>query len=301
MDWLECMNTYVKVVEEGSFNGAARRLHTTNSAVSKRIHWLENRVGTQLLKRTTRSLSQTEAGALFYQGCKESMAQWQTMLDDTRSVSGSPKGLLRVGATVAVGSKFLVKYLKDFLDLYPEIRIQLTTTDPGQLPEMNLDVFISRELEQLNSLSVKQMPLLERKIAFYAAPSYIELHGCPNTIDELKHHNVLIWGESPEREYRVSNNQRVMVSGNFSTTNPEALFYAGKSGMGIMIVSEFMIEQEVESGQLVRVLPDIMAEELTIYAYYPNLDREHTRTKLFIDYLKSRLEQHQAQKNANPQ
>ncbi|WP_394243345.1 LysR family transcriptional regulator [Vibrio astriarenae] len=299
MDWLECVNTYVTVIEEGSFNGAARRLHTTSSAVSKRIHWLESRVGTQLLKRTTRSMSQTEAGTLFYQGCVESLARWQTIIDDTRSISGSPKGLLRVGATVAVGSKFLVKYLQDFLELYPDIQVQLTTTTPGQLPEMNLDVFISRELEQLNSLSVKQIPLLERKIAFYAAPSYIKKHGTPTCVEELADHNVLIWGEKPEREYRVSNCKRITVSGNFSTTNPEALFYAGKSGMGIMIVSEFMIEPEVESGQLIRLLPDIMAEELTIYAYYPNLDREHTRTKLFIDYLKARLMEHQAQKNTS--
>ncbi|GAL11698.1 transcriptional regulator LysR family [Vibrio astriarenae] len=189
--------------------------------------------------------------------------------------------------------------MQDFLELYPDIQVQLTTTTPGQLPEMNLDVFISRELEQLNSLSVKQIPLLERKIAFYAAPSYIKKHGTPTCVEELADHNVLIWGEKPEREYRVSNSKRITVSGNFSTTNPEALFYAGKSGMGIMIVSEFMIEPEVESGQLIRLLPDIMAEELTIYAYYPNLDREHTRTKLFIDYLKARLMEHQAQKNAS--
>ncbi|MGL6257965.1 LysR family transcriptional regulator [Vibrio sp. WXL210] len=289
MDWIECVNTYIKVVEEGSFNGAARRLNTTSSAVSKRVSWLEDKIGTQLLRRTTRSLSQTEAGVLFYHGSRKSMEGWQSLVDETRSLSASPKGLLKIGATVAVGSKFLVQYLNEFLELYPDIRIQLITTVPGQIPEMNLDVFISRELEQLNSLSVRQTPLLERQVGLYAAPRYIEKYGQPESLDDLQQHNVLIWGERPEREYRISNNKRLLVSGNFSTTNPEALFYAGKAGMGIMIVSEFMIEQEVQSGQLIRLLPNISAEEQTIYAYYPKLDYEHARTRLFVDYLKQRL------------
>lgn len=289
MDWIECVNTYIKVVEEGSFNGAARRLNTTSSAVSKRVSWLEDKIGTQLLRRTTRSLSQTEAGVLFYHGSRKSIEGWQSLVDETRSLSASPKGLLKIGATVAVGSKFLVQYLNEFLELYPDIRIQLITTVPGQIPEMNLDVFISRELEQLNSLSVRQTPLLERQVGLYAAPRYIEKYGQPESLEDLQHHNVLIWGERPEREYRVLNNKRLLVSGNFSTTNPEALFYAGKAGMGIMIVSEFMIEHEVKRGQLVRLLPDISAEEQTVYAYYPKLDYEHTRTRLFVDYLKQRL------------
>ncbi|CAK4075423.1 LysR family transcriptional regulator [Vibrio sp. MarTm2] len=289
MDWIQSVHSYIRVVDEGSFNGAARKMNTTSSAISKRVHWLEERIGVQLLKRTTRTVTQTEAGALFYERAKMQLEEWQSIVDETRSVSQSPAGLLKIGATLAVGSKFLVQYLNDFLRMYPDIRIQLITTTPGQLPELSLDLFISRELEQLNSLSFKATPLFEHKAGFYASPSYIETHGEPKTIEELTSHNALIWGERPQREITLTQGKRIMLSGNFATTNPEAMFYAAKNSMGILVTNDVMIKDDLNNGTLRRILPNITADEATVYAYYPKLDYQHTRTKLFLDYLKERL------------
>ena len=289
MDWIQSVHSYIRVVDEGSFNGAARKMNTTSSAISKRVHWLEERIGVQLLKRTTRTVTQTEAGALFYERAKMQLESWQSIVDETRSVSQSPAGLLKIGATLAVGSKFLVQYLNDFLQMYPDIRIQLITTTPGQLPELSLDLFISRELEQLNSLSFKATPLFEHRAAFYASPQYLQQHGEPQTVEQLTHHNALIWGERPQREITLSKNKRITLSGNFATTNPEAMFYAAKNSMGILVTNDFMIKDELNTGTLRRILPDITADEATVYAYYPKLDYQHTRTKLFLDYLKERL------------
>ncbi|MGF1711756.1 LysR family transcriptional regulator [Vibrio kagoshimensis] len=289
MDWILSVKSYVKVVDEGSFNGAARSLNTTSSAVSKRVNWLEERIGTQLLKRTTRSISQTEAGALFYQRAKAQLDSWQSIVDETRSVNQTPAGLLKIGATIAVGSKFLVQYLNDFLEQYPDIKIQLITTIPGQLPEMSLDLVLSRELEQLNSLSFKKTPLFEHKATFYAAPSYLKKYGYPADEQELEVHNSLVWGERTTREITISKGKRITLSGNFATTNPEALFHAAKNGMGILLTNQTMIKEELKLGTLVPILPGIKADEAMVYAYYPKLDYEHTRTKLFLDYLKLRL------------
>ncbi|MFB9135769.1 LysR family transcriptional regulator [Vibrio olivae] len=289
MDWIQSVRSYIAVVDESSFNGAARKLDTTSSAISKRIHLLEERIGVQLLKRTTRSVTQTEAGALFYQRAKGQLDSWQSLIDETRSVNQTPAGLLRIGATLAVGSKFLVQYLDDFLHKYPEIRIQLTTTTPGQLPELRLDLFISREIEQLNSLSYKATALFEHKAGFYASPSYIANYGAPQTIQELEQHNSLIWGERTQREIKLSGGERITLSGNFATTNPEALFYAAKNGMGILLTNDVMIKEDLQLNKLTRILPAIHADEATVYAYYPKLEYQHTRTKLFLDYLKQRL------------
>lgn len=289
MDWILSVKSYVRVVDEGSFNGAARSLNTTSSAVSKRVNWLEERIGTQLLKRTTRSISQTEAGALFYQRAKAQLDSWQSIVDETRSVNQTPAGLLKIGATIAVGSKFLVQYLNDFLEQYPDIKIQLITTVPGQLPEMSLDLVLSRELEQLNSLSFKKTPLFEHKATFYAAPSYLEKYGHPSDEQDLEAHNSLIWGERTTREVTISKGKRITLSGNFATTNPEALFHAAKNGMGILLTNKTMIKEELKLGTLMPILPGIKADEAMVYAYYPKLDYEHTRTKLFLDYLKLRL------------
>ncbi|MEZ9304583.1 LysR family transcriptional regulator [Vibrio breoganii] len=294
MDWIQSLKSYVLVVEEGSFNGAARRLSTTSSAVSKRIQWLEDRIGVQLLKRTTRSVTQTEAGALFYDRTKQLLDQLQSVVDETRSVSESPNGMLKIGATIAVGSKFLVHYLDGFLKKYPDIRIQLITTTPGQMPEMSLDLFITRELEHLNSLSFKSKPLFEDRLGFYASPKYLLEHGEPQDTNELQQHNVLIFGEQLHRELKLADGRRLSLNGNFASTNPEAMFHAAKSGMGILISNAVMIQQELMQGSLVKILPDVQAKDTMVYAYYPKLDYEHTRTRLFLDYLQQRLEEEQS-------
>ncbi|WP_070969330.1 LysR family transcriptional regulator [Vibrio sonorensis] len=289
MDWLQSVQSYIRVVEEGSFNGAARKLDTTSSAISKRVHWLEERIGAQLLKRTTRSVTQTEAGALFYERAKVQIEGWQSIVDETRSVSQNPAGLLKIGATLAVGSKFLVQYLDEFQKLYPDIKILLLTTTPGQLPELSLDLFISREIEQLNSLSFKATPLFEYKLGFYASPDYIERFGKPNRPEDLNEHNVLLYGERPFREFRLGPDKRLTLHGKFTTTNVESLFYAAKAGMGILVSSDVMIKEEVKQGQLQKLLPDVTIDESTVYAYYPKLDYDHTRTQLFLDFIKQRL------------
>lgn len=294
MDWIESVKTYIRVVEEGSFNQAARRLNTTSSAVSKRIHFLEERIGVQLLKRTTRSLSQTEAGAMFYQRGKAQVEQWQSLVDETRSVNQTPTGLLRVGATLALGSKFFMRYVDDFLHQYPQIKVQLITTLPGQLPELSFDIYIGREIENLDTLSFRAAPLIDYQSGFYAAPSYLKQYGEPQTIDDLTTHNMLIWGEKVDREVRLTTlgerSKKVRLTGNFSTTNPEALFHSAKRGMGIILSNQVMLQEEIERGELVRVLPNVTSDHTRVYAYYPKLDYEHTRTQLFVEYLKQRLE-----------
>ncbi|MFH0258081.1 LysR family transcriptional regulator [Vibrio rumoiensis] len=294
MDWIESVKTYIRVVEEGSFNQAARRLNTTSSAVSKRIHFLEERIGVQLLKRTTRSLSQTEAGAMFYQRGKAQVEQWQSLVDETRSVNQTPTGLLRVGATLALGSKFFMRYVDDFLHQYPQIKVQLITTLPGQLPELSFDIYIGREIENLDTLSFRAAPLIDYQSGFYAAPSYLKQYGEPQTMDDLAAHNMLIWGEKVDREVRLTTlgerSKKVRLTGNFSTTNPEALFHSAKRGMGIILSNQVMLQEEIERGELVRVLPNVTSDHTRVYAYYPKLDYEHTRTQLFVEYLKQRLE-----------
>ncbi|EPA0985910.1 LysR family transcriptional regulator [Vibrio parahaemolyticus] len=291
MDWFQSVQSYIQVVDEGGFNRAAKKLHTTSSAISKRVSWLEERIGVQLLKRTTRSVIQTEAGALFYQRAKAQLEEWRSVVDETRSVNQSPIGQLRIGASLAIGSKFLVQYFSDFLRLYPDINILLLNTTPGQLPELNLDLFISPEIEHLNSLNYKAMPIFEHKLAFYASPEYLSEYGEPKHPEELINHNMLIHGESAYRDLKVSSDMRISLKANFATTNVEALFYAAKEGMGILMSNDVVLREELMNNRLKRILPNITLEKALMYAYYPKLDYQHTRTKLFLDFLKQRLQE----------
>jgi len=291
MDWMLYVRSFIRVVEEGSFTAAARHLNTTSSALSKRIYMLEKRIGVQLLKRTTRSLTLTEAGSVFYQRSQVQLQEWQSLVDETRSVNQVPAGLLRIGAPLATGAKFLVRYLDEFLRQYPQIKVKLVTTAPGQLPDLNLDIFISRELEQLNSLSFKSSLLFQHQPEFFASPRYLELFGEPKTLEQLKQHNVLIWGEQTSRDVTLSNGQHITLSGNLSTTNPEMLTQAARYGMGILFTGRTIITEELNRGELIHILPELSMETTNVFAYYPKLDFEHTRTRLFLDYLRECLKQ----------
>ena len=162
------------------------------------------------------------------------------------------------------------------------------------MPELSFDIYIGREIENLDTLSFRAAPLVDYQSGFYAAPSYLKKYGAPQTIDDLSNHNMLIWGEKVEREVRLTTlgerSKKVRLTGNFSTTNPEALFHSAKRGMGIILSNQVMLQEEIERGELVRVLSNVTSDHTRVYAYYPKLDYEHTRTQLFVEYLKQRLE-----------
>ena len=111
---------------------------------------------------------------MFYQRGKAQLEQWQSLVDETRSINQTPTGMLRVGATLALGSKFFMRYVDDFLHQYPHIKVQLISTLPGQLPELSFDIYIGREIENLDTLSFRAAPLVDYQSGFYASPIYLK-------------------------------------------------------------------------------------------------------------------------------
>lgn len=289
MDLIQCIETYVQVIQEGSFNAAARKLKTTSSAVSKRIQWLEDKIGIQLLKRTTRSLSITEAGSLFYDRSIKQLDSLQLLFDETRSMNDTPMGKLRIGASAVIGSKFIVRYVKQFIQNYPKVRLQLITTPSWKLPEVSYDIFISREHEQLNSLSLKATPLFEYSAKFYASQKYIDQYGEPSSFEDLVNHNVLICGEGSTRDITDVTGKTITVSGNFSSTNAESLLYCARDGVGIIFASNIGVQSELKKGLLLPILKHVTVDRSQVFAYYPKLEFEHQLSRLFLNYLKKQI------------
>ncbi|WEM42582.1 LysR family transcriptional regulator [Photobacterium sp. DA100] len=289
MDWITCTKSFVTVVDQGSLAQAATKLNTSSSALSKRLAWLEKQLGVQLLKRTTRSLTMTDAGRLFYQRSARLLDDWHQMLAETTSTYGEVSGVLRIGAPLAVGSRLLVNYLAEFIEVYPNIQVELHTITPGQLPDLNLDVFISKELTDFNSSSYIATKLFNFRHGFYAAPSYLEGKPLIDSPDQLAQHNCLMFGtHGHEQEHLFENEVRVRLKGNFTTQNPEALVAAAVAGMGIILAGENTVKRELSKGLLVPVLPELRQPVSSAYAYYPKLDYNHVKTKLFIDFIKAK-------------
>ncbi|MCQ1057119.1 LysR family transcriptional regulator [Photobacterium sp. DNB23_23_1] len=289
MDWITCTKSFVTVVDQGSLAQAATKLNTSSSALSKRLAWLEKQLGVQLLKRTTRSLTMTDAGRLFYQRSARLLDDWHQMLAETTSTYGEVSGVLRIGAPLAVGSRLLVNYLAEFIEVYPNIQVELHTNTPGQLPDLNLDVFISRELTDFNSSSYIATKLFNYSNGFYASPSYLEGKPLIESPEQLAQHNCLMYGtHGHEQEHVFENDIRLRLKGNFTTQNPEALVAAAVAGMGIILSGENTVKRELLKGLLVPVLPELKQPVNSAYAYYPKLDYNHVKTKLFIDFIKAK-------------
>lgn len=289
MDWITCTNSFVMVVNQGSLAQAANKLNTSSSALSKRLSWLEKQLGVQLLKRTTRSLTMTDAGKLFYQRSARLLDDWHQLLAETTSTYGEVSGVLRIGAPLATGSRLLVHYLAEFIKAYPKIQVELHTVTPGQLPDLNLDVFISKALTDFNSSSYIATRLFDFQPGFYAAPSYLEGRPAIEVPEQLAEHNCLLFGtHGHEQEHVFENNLRLRLTGNFTTQNPEALVAAAVAGMGIILIGENTVRRELSKGLLVPVLSQLKQPVSSAYAYYPKLDYNHVKTKLFIDFIKAK-------------
>ncbi|WBA18210.1 LysR family transcriptional regulator [Salinivibrio kushneri] len=290
MDWITCTQSFICVVDHGSLAQAATKLHTSSSALSKRLSWLERQLGVQLLKRTTRSLSMTDAGDLFYHRAKTWVDDWQQLVSETTSTFGEVSGVLRIGAPLVTGNRFLVNFIAEFLEIYPKIKVELTTLTPGQLPDLNLDVVISRELEYFNSASYIAAKLFDFQPGFFAAPAYLERHPPITAPEQLTQHNILLYGNSHQPQERVfEDGTRLQLSGNFVSPNPEALVSAAVIGMGIILGGAGTVRKEIDQGLLVPVLPALKQPRLSAYAYYPKLEYNHTKTKLFIDFIKQKV------------
>ncbi len=258
MDWITCAKSYVTVVDMGSLAQAAAKLQTSSSALSKRLAWLENQLGVQLLKRTTRSLKVTDAGQLFYQRSKHILEDWNQLLAETTSTYGEISGVLRIGAPLAVGSRLIVHYLSEFLEEYPKIQVELHTLTPGQLPDLNLDIMVTRELVDFNSSSYIATRLYDFQLGFYASPMYLARYAPITEPEQLTQHNCLLFAESGHQQERVfEDGLRLRLSGNFSSRNPEALVSAAVSGMGLLLIGETTIRKELDQGLLIPVLPSL--------------------------------------------
>ncbi|WP_087016741.1 LysR family transcriptional regulator [Thaumasiovibrio subtropicus] len=289
MDWITCTKTFVTVVEQGTLAKAASQLNTTSSALSKRLSWLEQQLDVQLLKRTTRSLTLTDAGELFFHKSQGLLHDWQQLVDETTSTYGEVSGVFRIGAPLTIGSRFLVNYLAEFMARYPKLKVELHTISPGDLPDLNLDIFISRELQDFNSSSYIAKKLYDFQPGFFASPLYLENHDPILKPDDLLEHNCLLFGGPDfEQPHEFEDGTRLKLKGNFSSRNPEALIGAAVAGMGILLSGANNVRRELEKGLLVPVIPTLKKPMQTAYAYYPKLDYNHTKTHLFLAFIQEK-------------
>lgn len=284
------MAAFVRVVEEGGFSAAARKLGVTPSAVSKLIGRLEDRLGARLLHRTTRSINLTHEGVAFYQRSVRILREIEEAEDAITQLHVAPRGTLRVNAAVAFATYQVVPLMPEFLERYPEIHLELTVTDRVvDLIEEGVDVAIRTGALADSSLISRLLAEDHRLIC--AAPAYLDRHGVPQTPDDLADHNCLAWMgnqgglndwpfDGPDGPYTVT------ASGNAEVNNGETLYEMALAGLGLAQMAEFRVGADIAAGRLVPVLLDHhRAGPLPIHVVYPHRRHLLPKVRSFVDFL----------------
>jgi DNA-binding transcriptional LysR family regulator len=291
MQDLERMAIFAQVVEARSFSAAARRLGISKAAVSKAVAHLERSMGARLLNRTTRAMSMTEAGEVFYSHCARIVEEYDQAKLSVGRFHSKPRGLLRVSASVAFGTLHIAPALPEFLSRHPEVRVDMSIGDRFvDLADEGFDVAIRITQEPAGNLVARRLAPVNRKIV--ATPAYFKRRGVPRKPMELAKHNCLTYTHfNPKDTWRLrgpAGDIAVPISGNLRLNDDEALSAAVLGGLGVALLPTFIIGGALKERRLRAVLSDYVPSERFIYAVY--LPNRHLPAKVraFIDFLVDR-------------
>lgn len=293
MEPVSDLHIFCAVVEEGSLVKAGERLQLSSALISKRLQNLEARLGVRLLQRTTRRLSLTPEGELYYQRGRlvlDDLAETEALLM-ARQVE--PSGMLKVTASASFGREHLMPHMPAFLERYPQMEVHLLLTDTVlDLIESGMDLAI--RIGHADKPGWVARKLCANRRVLCAAPSYLAKYGEPQTPQDLAKHNCLLLAEIGARKqtWNLSGpkgSTAVEVSGNLVSNLGEALGEAALAGGGIAIRSTWSGGAALRSGQLKRILPDYELPVVDVVALYPSRRHLSPKVRVLIDFLLERF------------
>lgn len=287
---------FAKVVEQGSFTAASRALGLPKTTVSRKVQELEERLGAQLLNRTTRRLGLTEAGAVYHDHSVRIARELEEAESAVGQLQGGPRGWLRVTAPYSIGVVWIVPLLSEFHRRHPEVRIDLNLGNE-RLDLISTETDVALRVGNLPDSSLVARRLHSFRTQVYASPDYIARHGEPLHPDDLQHHRVLafskqrqgnryLWslvanGEEAARDY--------LVNPIFVANDPEPLQGAMLCGEGLLVTTDVTIKPFVEAGRAVRVLAGWSGATVDFNAVFTRGRVPSPKVRAFVDFLVERL------------
>ena len=292
LDDLTGMAVFARVVEYESFTAAARELALSKSAVSKYVSRLENRLGARLLNRTTRRLSLTEVGRVFYDHCRRIVEEAAEAEQAVTRLHAEPRGTLRLNIPHTFGTLHVTPALPQFMARYPDIGVDLDLDDRMvDMVEEGYDLAI--RIARLPDSSLIARKLAPLRVAVCASPDYWRRRGRPARPDDLKQHNCLNYKYLLTRDawpFRgPDGKQPVRVNGNLRANNGEVLRTAALDGLGVYMAPTFIVGEDLQQGRLEAVLREYMEPDRDIYAVYPETRHLSAKVRVFIDFLVERF------------
>ncbi len=293
MDKFEDLQAFVAVVEAGSFTAAAERLSSAKSAVSRRVSALEERLGVQLLRRTTRVLNLTETGQSFYDHSARILADLDEAEAAVQLEHGELRGTLRVALPLSFGVRHMCKPIAAFTKQHPKLHFDLDLNDRRiDLLEKGMDLAL--RIGHLRDSSLIARRLFDIRTVVAASPHYLKLHGAPRTPEELRDHDCLVYSNlaDPDKwSWQDGKGKQHVVKVNtvLRASSGDFLANAAAHGLGIVIQPTFLASEAIRRGNLVPLLTDYEWPVSPAYAVYPPTRHLSYRVRAFIDFLAERF------------
>ena len=288
MDQLLAMRAFVSVVQAGGFSAAAKVGNTSQATVSKRVAALEDHLGVQLLQRTSRDQSLTQAGGEYFDKCLAILGELEEAEAMARSQVAVPRGLLRVTAAFPLGRLLLAPLMPAFLARYTEIRVDLALNDRHvDVVAEGFDLAI--RAQQLPDSGLVARKLFDNPMFLVASPEYLAQQGRPRKPAELAHHNCLVYSRLDSINHwhftRRGRDYPVTVTGSLQCDNGDTLLEAAVAGLGMIVLPHWMIHLQLASGQLEIVMDDYRPPPLPIHAVYPQRRHLPLKVRCFVDFI----------------
>ncbi|QDC02419.1 LysR family transcriptional regulator [Mesorhizobium sp. 8] len=289
------MQVFLRVVEAGNFSEAARLLRMTPSTVSKLVSRIETRLGVRLIERSTRRLSLTAEGQIYYERSQALLQDLDEVERELAQGATTTGGTVRVNISVALGVLGLEPILPDFWRTYPNVTVDLSLSD--EIVDLYLDrTDIAFRVGPLpdSGMVARRIGVARRKIV--ASPAYLEQHGIPRTVDDLARHNCLGFNfRRAAPVWPIKESGRIVdraVKGSLLANNGETVRRMALAGVGLARMGDYHVRADLASGLLVEVLADVIAsDEEQIHAVFLGGARMPQRVRVFLDFVVPRLQQ----------
>ena len=288
---LNQMLIFGKVAEKQSFTKASQELGIEKSTVSMKVSQLEERLGTRLLNRTTRSVTLTEAGEGYYQYCRQVIDTAQEAEHFAETLSAEPQGLLRIATPIDFGQIFVSSLIDPFLKKHPKVVVDMVLRSPPiDIIEERIDVALMPRFGALEDSTFIARKILATDLGVYASPAYIKKRGKPKTIKDLEKHDYIYFTYGPMTSIPVTRNgenftldhqPRIRINDVLSCKR------AATDGMGFTLIPERIAQQDVTDKRLVQLLTDFTFPTVTLYAMYASRHWMPTKLRAFLDHLET--------------
>jgi DNA-binding transcriptional LysR family regulator len=287
MQW-DGISEFVYVAENESFTLASKKMAISTAQVSRQVSALEKRLNIKLFYRTTRKVSLTEEGRIFYQHCRSVLDGLDAAERAITNLQTKPQGKIKLTAPVAYGEKQILPLVNDFLKQYSDVEVSAYLSNQQvDLVEEGYDLAI--RLGKLGDSTMMAKKLGKRTNYVCASPDYLAKHGVPHSISELNKHSCLLGTLDYWNFIESGREKSLRVTGRLRYNNGYSLTDAALKGLGIVQLPDYYVEKQIENGELVTLLDNYRAPDEGIWAVYPQNRHLSPKIRLLVDYLAEQL------------